>query len=136
MECHQAYNKNWNKVIEETEGLQSDPKAFWRNIRRIMGGNEELVPFLKGNNGEKIYDEAGKVEIFKNIWTDIFRITVEEDREFDRTNEERVINYLENNRNRITPNQRSDLNNLIINDPLLRPIEVRDLKIIIKKHER
>ena len=95
-----------------------------------------MTPYLKTNNGVKVYSDEGKVKMFVDIWKNVFRISDEENRQFDQTNEEIVTEYLANNMDRITPNEKSNLNNLIINDPLLKPIERKDIKLIIKKHER
>ena len=74
-ECSRAYQENWVNLIKNANDMYNDPKTFWRNIGRIMGGKVDSAPYLKNNNGDKIYDDKNKAELFENIWSNIFRIS-------------------------------------------------------------
>ena len=60
-----------------------------------MGGDSTKAPYLKSSTNAKIYTGEGKAELFRLIWTDIFQISPEENENFDRMNEERVNEYLQ-----------------------------------------
>ena len=131
-ESRRNYVENWRKVISDTEIKYNDPKAFWTNIRRLQGGKQEIIPYLKDERGNKIYKDEDKEKQFRKVWKDVFRITEEENRNFCRTTEREVNEYLEANKRRMQPYTCTDLNRLDPNDYLTRPIENYQIKQIIK----
>ena len=131
-ESTKAYNANWRKLIENTQKLYRDPKEFWRNIRRLMGSSDDQTPYLYNTAGEKVYSIQDKVNLFKEIWTNIFRISPAENEDFDTENDDRVNIALRQHRHRTEPYLTSDIGRLNTADILLKPMEMYHMKLIIK----
>ena len=132
-EVSQAYYQNWEELIQKTQSLYKEPKLFWNNIKRIMGGKSTDIPYLINERGEKIYNKKERAELFRKYWEQIFRISPEENREFDINNEIRVNNFLNSNRRRIRSHETSDLKRLIEADSLIKPVQLYEIKFIIKE---
>ena len=79
-----------------------------------------------------MYSDDGKANLLKNIWTDIFRISPEENQDFDQENETMVANYLQRNQNRIKPYPFSDLTRLDPENPLTKPLQLFNIKMALK----
>ena len=97
-----------------------------------MGGKEETTPYLKDDDGNKIYSDDGKANLLKNIWTDIFQISPEENQDFDQENETIVANFLQRNQNRTKPYPFSDLTRLDPENPLTKPLQLFNIKLAIR----
>ena len=97
-----------------------------------MGNKDILAPYLTKPDGGKVYTDQNKLKLYHEIWTNIFKISEDENRNFDPINERRVNETLRNNTERIQPYLTSDLSRLLEDDPLLRPMQIADLKRIIK----
>ena len=54
-ESRNNMNKNWEQLIQGIEIKYNEPKVFWAGIRRLMGGRQEVIPYLKDERGNKIY---------------------------------------------------------------------------------
>ena len=132
-EVSKEYYKNWEQLIQKTQNLYKEPKLFWNNIKRLMGGKTSDIPYLVNTLGDKIYNNKERAELFRNYWENIFKISPEENREFDINNEIRVNNFLNNNRGRMTPYATSNMERLIEADPLLKPAQLYDIKRIIRE---
>ena len=70
--------------------------------------------------------------LYRNIWQGIFEIPPDENRQFDLANENTVKEYLERNREIITPHQYANLSRLDEGNILIRPIRNSDIMNIIK----
>lgn len=70
--------------------------------------------------------------MFRRYWETVFRIDPEDNEEFDREHEQEIENYITDNVNRIEPYRHADLSRLEANNPLTKPIEMWEIKIIIK----
>ena len=131
-ESRKNYNENWRKLIENVEIKYKEPKKFWSDIRRLQGGKQEIVPYLKDNRGNKLYKDEEKEEQFRTVWKDIFKITEEENRNFCPETERLVNIYLEENRRKTLPYIYAKLRRLDPNNYLTKPIENHHIKQIIK----
>ena len=101
-ECKKQSTENWENKIGQLTTKYKHPKEFWKLIKQLKGNTESCSPYLIRNN-EKIYDEKQKAEIFKEIWENVFRISREENIEFDRENERMVNNFINNNEQLLNP---------------------------------
>ena len=45
-ECSDIYYSNWRRLIDDIELKKNEPKKFWENIQRIIGGKKDLTPYL------------------------------------------------------------------------------------------
>ena len=52
------------------------------------------ISYLRGHNGEDIYEDNEKEEIFRNCWQKVFKIPDEENAEFDQNHEIAVMENL------------------------------------------
>ena len=130
-ECTRVYNENWENLIKDTQDKYKDAKSFWQNIKRLMGSNDTQTPYLAKQNGDRVYSDENKLKLFHEIWTNIFRISNEENRDFEQNTENRVNEYLREIADRIKPYPHSDLSRLVENSPLLKPMNMGDLKRIM-----
>ena len=94
----------------------------------MQGGGKEPLPYLKNEQGEKISDPKQQEQIFRRIWTNVFRISDEENQQFDRQHEDEITRVMsqEENIQRIRPYDLSDLTRLDENNQLTKPISRRD----------
>ena len=128
------FNEKWEQTIKKTEEFHKyDPAKFWRSINTAMGGQSNTTPYLTDINNRKIYSAKDKIQLFKQYWENVFKISDMENQSFDQTTDQLVNNYVNQNLADINPYQTADLNRLRDNDPLLKPFTVGDIKLIIKK---
>ena len=132
-ESHNNYYNNWKSLIRQTEIKYNDPKAFWQKIRKLMGGKNQSIPYMKDAQGNKLYSDTEKEQLFRSTWEEVFQITPEENQQFDRINEELVNNFINANRHRLQPYETADLERLDRNNPLTKPIELYNITEIIKQ---
>ena len=122
----------WEQIIRSLDIDKKDPKMFWDNIRRLLGGNDNSpITCLWDNNRQKIYKEEDKLEWMMETWSMMFPITEEENNEYDEENEKHVKDYLQRNNYRMIPYKMANMNRLGPNGPLTRPITLYDIHRII-----
>ena len=132
-ENNRLHNKMWEKLINKLEVNRKDPKKFWLDIWRLMGGkNNTMPPYIWGANQERITEEYKKMELFVDTWQSIFTISPEDNREFNLNNEIRVNDYLRENSHRMRPYPKANKNRLDNNDPLTKPLSLWEMLQIIK----
>ena len=132
-ECVKQYYENWNKLLAEVELNKNDPKIFWRKVRKLMGGKEDVMPYLEDDTGNKYFKSEEKEQLYREIWEQIFQITPEENNAFCNDTETEVENYIQMNEYRTRPYQRASINRLNVLNALTKPIETHQIKIIIKQ---
>ena len=129
-EKSRLYYEKWEQIIS-LDIDNKDPKKFWDNVRRLLGGKDNgPIMYLWNNNGQKIYKEDILERIMKT-WSMMFQITEEENNEYDEENERHVEDCLQRNNHRMTPYEMANINRLDANDPLTRPITLHDIHKII-----
>ena len=117
----------WNELIERTE-KERNCKDFWLSVKRMIGKtSSHEVKYLKGTNGEEIFEDRKKAVIFRKYWEKIFQISEEENINFDSETEELVNEFL-NGRNRfLTPLEQPDYPSLESETYLVTNKEVKAL---------
>lgn len=93
------------------EGLitnYKNPQKFWYKIRKLKGYSTSKNNHLIVNDNKLIHDKE-KEEAHRNIWQNTFKMTDEENDQYNRENEVRVEEDLSNNTNKISPYHTSDL---------------------------
>ncbi len=131
-ECKQQSNKNWENKIKKLNHLHKNPQKFWQNIKQLKGNKTRQTPYLIHEN-TKIYEENQKETIFREIWSNVFKISPEENLTFDQENDQTVNEYINNNRILTLPYQHADPANLNINNEYISPITLQDIKNTIKQ---
>lgn len=89
-------NENWTQIMEKTALKYQDPKAFWRNIRNLKGNKTQVNQYLQVNN-TKLTTDREEEQAHRVIWQDVFKISPEENAEYDRGKAEEVERYLSAN---------------------------------------
>lgn len=97
----------------------------------LKGNSYNTNNHLKINNVILTTDEA-KEEAHCKIWRNIFRISPEENPQYDPETERIVDEYLNNNNDKITIYQTTDISTLLENQPLIKPINIHEIKYTIK----
>ena len=124
----------WEAKINWLNNICKDSTKFWGNVKKLIGNNKEIIEYLidTNNNNNKIYKDEEKEVLYRNIWQGMFQIPPDENRHFNLANENMVKDYLEHNRENITPYQYADLARLDEGNILIRPIRNSDVVNIIK----
>ena len=95
------FEEKWNKLINKMELNRKDPKQFWEEMRRLMGGRYNSMPaYIFGDQRRKLTQNEEKLNQFKEVWEDIFCITEEDNQNFEMENERIVARFIEENRYR------------------------------------
>ena len=123
--------KNWEEKINKLNADYGDPKKFWQNLKTLKGSSTPNKTHLLHNN-KKIHDDADKEPIFREIWSNTFQITQQENQLFDQTTDTLVNNFINTHRTDIEPYTTTNLNNLSPDNPLTRKITHCEVTTIIK----
>ena len=126
------FDEMWNNMIGKLNLNHNDPKKFWGDMKRLMGGNKEGPPtFIWGADRKKLTSTGDRLERFKVVWGDMFKISEEDNVNFDQENDRGVNQYLRENNYRIKPYHLANLNRLNENDPLTKPLTYMEMLKII-----
>ena len=126
------YDEMWDRLVNSIDISRRDPKKFWEKFRQLMGGKNSGIPlYIWIEDGSKITEDGKKLERFKGVWEKIFTISEEDNREFDRANEVRVLSFLADNNYRTQPYQTANKNRLDPNNPLTKPLTLNEMIKII-----
>ena len=129
-------NEYWERKIKEINDLYHDQTQFWNHIKVLMGSSRENnISYLIDveNNNKKCHTDDEKLDLYNKTWKNVFRISPEENINFDQQNEDRVENFIRNNKQRIEPYHTADLNRLEADNYLTRPITSKNITDIIKE---
>ena len=100
--------------------------------------NERDTPYLIDieNNNNKLYKDEEKHSLYNRTWKNVFKISEEENQNFDEENEIRVNNFLNENLYRTKPYEFANTRRLDPNNFLTKPIEKRHIISIIKQFKK
>ena len=135
---------NWSKVVDIATESYGDPKKFWRKIKNLMGGDPKTqVPFripyenddsedsdFGQDNVELLFDSQDKVECLVHTWKQIFTPNSATPNNLNIFN---VTTWYHENKNALLPESIINHDRLIAGHPLLRPVEMSELKFSIQK---
>lgn len=130
--CKSAINNNLHRKTQNLIANHKNPKQFWSSIRLMRGVSNRSPPYILNSNNEKIYDNKGKEKIFREIWRNNFRVSEEENEDFDYDNEEAVREFLATNLNRTLPYLHPDIRRLPNNNLVTSKISINEIKGFIK----
>ena len=130
-EATRLNNQKWSETIDKLQDCYGDSAKFWGKIRKLMGGRQVTVPYILDSRGNKITDDINKEEKFREIWMNIFRISDEENANFDADLDRRVTEFMDRNDYRITPFEHADLDRLDPTNYMTRPTNRQELRRII-----
>ena len=106
------YAQNWEEQIEKID-VENNPKTFWTSVKKLLGtGNKVKATYIKDHNNTPIYDNDKKEQIFRHYWENIFRISDEENQNFDPHTDRTVTTYISQHRQDTLPHDRTDYTRL------------------------
>ena len=127
------YREAWNNKIRKLNDIYNDPTRFWKETQKLMGSGTVKTPYIKDNRGNKIYDSNEKERKFREIWENIFKISPEENLNFNIRNKRMVSNYLGQHEFEIEHYQFADTDRLNPDNFMTRPTTREEIKQIIKE---
>lgn len=117
----------WDELIRKTD-MERNSKEFWISVRRMMGGNSKIeTRYLKDHNGQDIYDDKGREEIFRRYWSTVFKISAEENEQFDKRNDSQVNNFISDRKVRLLPKDKVNIGRLEQETILVNNREVKNI---------
>ena len=134
-ESKRLHTEMWNNKIQKVNSTYKDPAKFWGDIKVLMGGKgikNSCIGLLDANN-TKIHEPKDKEKEFRSIWTNVFKITDEENQNFDQDNETMVTEYLNEHQQQTQPYPFVDLSRLDPNNYLIKPVTTYDIISTIKE---
>ena len=132
-ESKRLVTEMWNNKIQKVNSLYKDPAQFWNNIKGLMGGNSTKNLFILNQNNAKLYEPRDKEREFRNIWSNVFKISDEENQNFDLNHERMVTDYLDNHQQETQPFPFADLTRLDPDNFMTRPVTRYDIISTIKE---
>lgn len=108
-------NEEWDTLIENIDE-NTDPKKFWKLMKMANGKEKIRAPYVKDTNGDKLYDDEEQELAFRNIWKQVFKISEEENEDFDLEHEEQICDWLRGRINETTPKDVIDMKTLCHKD--------------------
>ena len=124
--------KNWENKMDFLHSIYNDPKKFWQNIKRLRGITTSSTTYLISQNN-KIYEDKDKEPIYRHIWSNIFKISPEENQCFDPHTDTLVNNYITENQEHLTPYTHANPNNLDNTNKLTAKITIQEVNNILKQ---
>lgn len=101
-------NEEWNRLIDNINETD-DSKTFWRQINQVDEKEKTKTPYVKDKNGNKIYGNDKKETAFRNIWRKVFKITEEENENYNQDNENTIKEWMQDKINDTVPNEPVEL---------------------------
>ena len=83
-------------------------------------------------NNQKLIMDKQKERAHRELWGNVFRISDQENQHYDQDTEEMVRHYLNENNDKITTYQTSDVTRLQHDNQLSQPINLQEIKATIK----
>lgn len=131
--CKRERDAHWNSLLTEIEADYRDPAKFWRNIRRLMGGCQQHIPYIQDEQGNKLYTDQAKEGEFRKFWSNIYEISEEENRDFCDETQTLVEDFLRQHKNEYSPYTNIDLSRLSALNSVTAPITLHEIKTVIKQ---
>ena len=92
LEFQSLRDEGWNEAVERNV---RGGEEFWRSVKRLWGGQEtKETKYLRDHDNNPVHDPEGKEELFRRHCSRVFRISEEDNRNFDRDSEDLVENRL------------------------------------------
>ena len=97
-----------------------------------MGGKGIKNSYILDENNIKLHEAEDKEKEFGSIWSNVFRISDEENQNFDHNHETMVTDYLNEHQQQTQPYPFADLSRLDPNNYLTKPVTRYDIISTIK----
>ena len=97
-------NEMWNKLVLKTDA-ERNPKNFWRQIGRMLGRRGKWVESLKNENGRELKTGEEIEAAFRARLERTFKISEEENEDFDEETEKEVKEWRNRTREKLRPKE-------------------------------
>ncbi len=134
--CKQAYNKSWEDKINEVSINSKNSKQFWNKIKVLKGKQTTHTNYMKDTEGKKYYSDKEKCNLMEKSWENVFKITEEEDNNFDQQHSDHINRYITVNNNRVNTFPTVDLSRINTEDYHTREITIEEIKTYIQRSKR
>ncbi len=131
--CKEAYNKNWEDQIKFLSDNSKNSKQFWNKIKILKGKKNNHTNYMKDTEGKKYYSDQEKCQLMEETWKNVFRITDEEEQNFDKQHSDHIDRYININNNRVKPYFTVELNRLNNENYNTREITTEEIKTYIRR---
>ncbi len=91
---------------------------------------------MKDTEGKTYYSDKEKCNLMETTWKDVFKITDEEDNNFDKQHSDQVNEYIYANLNRVNTFPTVDLSRLNTENYHTREITLEELKTYIRRSKK
>lgn len=118
--------KYWQELLKKTEKTYKQPHIFWKEIRRLMGTEQNNTTYLLDPQGTKLITDEDKANEFRRHLKNIFQITEEENNNFCHQTQRDVEEFLRNT-NQHKPYEKTNLTRLSEDNSLTKPISRNEL---------
>ncbi len=78
---------------------------------------------MEDSDGTRYYSDADKCKLMEKTWSNIYKITDEEEAKFDRRHSENIDTYINLHNHRTSPYINTDLSRLNVESFYTRPID-------------
>ena len=126
-------NEKWNEKIYKLNDSYKDPAKFWKGVKNLMGSDTVKISYLLDRNDGKIPGTKEKEERFRDIWSKIFKISDDENQEFDLLHEQRIMNYIQTYEYQIETYEQDDDDRLDDDNYMTRHVTNDDIIQIVKE---
>jgi len=134
--CKEAYNKNWEDKINYISENCKNSKQFWNKIKILKGKKTVYTNYMKDTEGKKYFSDKEKCNLLEKTWKDVFKITEEEENNFDKEHSDHVEGYVDVNYNRVNTFPTVDLNRLNTENYHTREITLEEIKTYIRRSKK
>ncbi|MFV0504970.1 MAG: hypothetical protein ACK5LT_13550, partial [Lachnospirales bacterium] len=99
--CREAFNKNWENKIKSIIECSKNTKDFWNKIKTLKGKNFIHANYMVDQEGNKHFSDREKCEVLAKTWREVFKITEEEEANYDTQHSDHINAYININSNRV-----------------------------------
>lgn len=110
-ECQRISKEKWDELINNLD-TNKNPKDFWISIKKMIGNDKQILTFIKDQNGIPLYTDKEIESAFRREWKNVFRISDEENDEFDEDHELIIKEWMETRLDRTFPSEITDLSKI------------------------
>lgn len=134
IKCKEAQNKNWEEKIKHVIDYSKDSKDFWRRINILKGSNTTHTNYMKDMEANKHYSDQEKCALMeKKTWGNIFKVTKEDEVNFDLPHTDHINAIINVQSNRLKSFDIVDMNRLNTENYHTREIATEEIRGCIKK---
>lgn len=129
---------HWESLLRNLAEIYKVPKDFWNKVKMLKGNSKNPTPaYLTKDDGSQASEPEEQVEIMREAWSQVFKITPLENASFDLDHEVMVNEILSQNTDKTSPLLRSDLSRLSEDNFLLKKIRPHEFVTTLKsfKHK-